>query len=79
MNRTLRRTLAGTALLSAVLPSALAAHAGHAGDHGFLYAALQPLLSADHLLAGLIVAGAGGAICAVAARVLGTSRRTRRS
>ncbi len=32
------------------------AHAGHAGDHGWLAGALQPLLSVDHLLAGLFVA-----------------------
>jgi hydrogenase/urease accessory protein HupE len=34
----------------------LLAHAGHAGDHGWLAGALQPLLSLDHLLAGLFVA-----------------------
>ncbi|HUP52244.1 MAG TPA: hypothetical protein VM198_07200 [Longimicrobiales bacterium] len=32
------------------------AHAGHAGDHGWLAGALQPLLSVDHSLAGLFVA-----------------------
>jgi hydrogenase/urease accessory protein HupE len=32
------------------------AHAGHAGDHGWLAGGLQPLLSVDHLLAGLLVA-----------------------
>ena len=37
--------------------SILLAHAGHAGDHGWLAGALQPLLSLDHLLAGLFVAG----------------------
>lgn len=36
--------------------SILLAHAGHAGDHGWLAGALQPLLSLDHLLAGLFVA-----------------------
>jgi hydrogenase/urease accessory protein HupE len=36
--------------------SILLAHAGHAGDHGWLAGALQPLLSVDHLLAGLSVA-----------------------
>jgi len=35
----------------------LLAHAGHAGDHGWLAGALQPLLSLDHLAAGLFVAG----------------------
>lgn len=79
MNTILKRTLTGTALLSAVLPSTAAAHAGHAGEHGFLYAALQPLLSPDHMVAGLIVACVGGVVCAVAARALRTSRRRRRS
>jgi hydrogenase/urease accessory protein HupE len=36
--------------------SILLAHAGHAGDHGWLAGALQPLLSLDHLVAGLFVA-----------------------
>jgi hydrogenase/urease accessory protein HupE len=36
--------------------SILLAHAGHAGDHGWLAGALQPLLSIDHLLAGVFVA-----------------------
>ena len=34
----------------------LLAHAGHAGDHGWLAGALQPLLSLDHFVAGLFVA-----------------------
>ena len=37
--------------------SVLLAHAGHAGDHGWLAGALQPLLSLDHLLAGVFVGG----------------------
>ena len=37
--------------------SMLLAHAGHAGDHGWLAGALQPLLSLDHLGAGIFVAG----------------------
>jgi hydrogenase/urease accessory protein HupE len=37
--------------------SILLAHAGHAGDHGWLAGALQPLLALDHLLAGLFVGG----------------------
>lgn len=37
--------------------SMLLAHAGHAGDHGWLAGALQPLLSLDHFAAGLFVAG----------------------
>ena len=36
--------------------SILLAHAGHAGDHGWLAGALQPLLSLDHLAAALFVA-----------------------
>ena len=36
--------------------STLLAHAGHAGDHGWLAGALQPLASLDHFLAGLFVA-----------------------
>ncbi len=35
---------------------ALLAHAGHAGDHGWLAGALQPLLGLDHFVAGLLVA-----------------------
>jgi hydrogenase/urease accessory protein HupE len=46
--------LAGGALLTA--PLALSAHEGHAGDHGWLVGAVQPLLSLDHLLAGVFVA-----------------------
>lgn len=38
--------------------SILLAHAGHAGDHGWLAGALEPLLSVDHLLAGVFVAAA---------------------
>jgi hydrogenase/urease accessory protein HupE len=30
-------------------------HAGHAGDHGWLAGAAQPLLALDHFLAGLFV------------------------
>jgi hydrogenase/urease accessory protein HupE len=30
-------------------------HAGHAGDHGWLAGAAQPLLGLDHFLAGLFV------------------------
>jgi hydrogenase/urease accessory protein HupE len=31
------------------------AHAGHAGDHGWLAGAAQPLLSSDHFAAGVFV------------------------
>jgi hydrogenase/urease accessory protein HupE len=46
--------LAGGGLLAA--PLALSAHEGHAGDHGWLAGAVQPLLSLDHFLAGAFVA-----------------------
>jgi len=38
-------------------PASLWAHEGHAGDHGWLAGAVQPLLSLDHFLAGLFVLG----------------------
>jgi hydrogenase/urease accessory protein HupE len=79
MKSTVRRALVGAAAFTAATPTVVVAHPGHAGDHGFLYAALQPLLSLDHFLAGLIVAAAGALVFAVAARLLRTSRRTRRS
>ena len=46
--------LAGGALLAA--PFALSAHEGHAGNHGWVAGAMQPLLSLDHFLAGVFVA-----------------------
>jgi hydrogenase/urease accessory protein HupE len=33
----------------------LIAHAGHAGDHGWLAGAAEPLLSVDHFLAALFI------------------------
>jgi hydrogenase/urease accessory protein HupE len=45
-----------TAGLVATAPLAAAAHDGHAGEHGWLAGALQPLLSLDHVLAGAFVA-----------------------
>lgn len=39
-----------------LVPTPLWAHEGHAGDHGWLAGATQPLLSVDHFLAGLFVA-----------------------
>ncbi|MDH3205143.1 MAG: HupE/UreJ family protein [Gemmatimonadota bacterium] len=39
-----------------LMPVSLLAHEGHAGDHGWLAGATQPLLSLDHFLAGLVVA-----------------------
>lgn len=62
--------------------SILLAHAGHAGDHGWLAGALQPLLSLDHLAAGLFVAVAlsiGLWRLAVRTPSRGASRATRRA
>jgi hydrogenase/urease accessory protein HupE len=55
MKRLTRSALLGGGLVAAA-PSALWAHAGHAGNHGWLVGALQPLLSLDHFLAGAFVA-----------------------
>lgn len=65
--------LAGLALPTA--PLALAAHEGHAGDHGWLAGAAQPLLSVDHFLAGVFVALVVAAGVALAARVMRASNR----
>jgi hydrogenase/urease accessory protein HupE len=51
----LKRSTLLSAGLWLLIPSALWAHQGHAGDHGWLAGALQPLLSVDHLLAALFV------------------------
>jgi hydrogenase/urease accessory protein HupE len=59
--------LAAAVSLSA--PLALSAHEGHAGDHGWLAGAAQPLLSLDHFLAGVSVAVALTIGVAVAARL----------
>jgi hydrogenase/urease accessory protein HupE len=55
MMKTLTR---GAALVAGpwLVPAALFAHDGHAGHHGWLAGALQPLLSPDHFLAALFVA-----------------------
>jgi hydrogenase/urease accessory protein HupE len=53
-----RRTALTTALLL-LSPTMLAAHGGHAGDHGWLVGAAQPWLSVDHFLAGLFIAVVG--------------------
>ncbi len=79
MKRTFRRAAVGALAISAGAPALASAHPGHAGDHGFLYAALQPLLSLDHFAAGLLVAAAGAIAIGVAGRVLRTSRRRRHS
>jgi len=79
MKRTFGPAVAGALAALAAMPVAVFAHSGHAGDHGFLYAALQPLLGADHFLAGVIVAVTGGVAFAALGRAIRTSRRTFRS
>ena len=68
-----------TALLGGLwltLPVGLSAHGGHAGDHGWLEGAAQPLLSFDHLLAGLFV---GGVVTLGVAMLARRARRLPRS
>jgi len=48
------------------------AHEGHAGDHGWLAGAAQPLLSWDHFAAGVFV------LLAVGLAVAGVARRAPR-
>lgn len=57
----------------AVVPVAVAAHEGHAGDHGWLWGALQPLLSLDHLMAGLLVVAVGAVAFASLGRASATT------
>lgn len=68
MKTMITRGLTLLAMLAAS-PATAAAHEGHAGNHGFLFGALQPLLSLDHLAAGLFVAGAGTVVVALMARI----------
>lgn len=56
MKRMTMGRAAATVAIWLAAPTALLAHEGHAGDHGWLSGALQPLLSLDHLLAGVFVA-----------------------
>jgi len=56
MKTTLFRLASLAMGLSLVLPASLWAHGGHAGEHGWLAGAAQPLLSLDHFLAGLFIA-----------------------
>lgn len=56
MKRVTMRCAAVLSGLSIGAPTGLLAHDGHMGDHGWLSGALQPLLSLDHLLAGVFVA-----------------------
>lgn len=69
MSRTMIRGLAGAIMMSVATPSLAWAHPGHAGDHGWLFGAIQPLLGLDHFLAGLFVAGVGAIGFAVVGRV----------
>jgi hydrogenase/urease accessory protein HupE len=48
------------------------AHEGHAGDHGWLAGAAEPLLSWDHFAAGVFV------VLAVGVAVAGVARRAPR-
>lgn len=57
-------------------PVALAAHEGHAGDHGWLWGALQPLLSLDHLMAALVVLSVGAVAFAALGRVVARTDHT---
>lgn len=59
----------------AVVPVAVAAHEGHAGDHGWLWGALQPHLSLDHLMAGLVVLVVGAVAFAALGRTLAATDR----
>lgn len=63
-----RATCIGLALLLAAAP-AVSAHEGHAGHHGWLAGATQPLLSWDHFLAAIFVVAAGSIGLALVARV----------
>lgn len=55
----------------AVVPVPATAHTGHAGDHGWLWGALQPLLSPDHFVATLAVAAVGAVAFAALGRRVG--------
>ena len=70
MTNSIRSSLfAGLASLAA--PLSLAAHEGHAGSHGWLAGAAQPLLSVDHFLAGVSVA----LVVAIGVGTVGRARR----
>jgi hydrogenase/urease accessory protein HupE len=60
MKTVLGRVALSTVALALLAPASLWAHAGHAGDHGWLAGAAQPMLSLDHFLAGLFVTVVGG-------------------
>lgn len=75
MRKTMGRTTALAVAACAATPLALAAHEGH-GVHGWLQGALQPLLSVDHLLAGLTVLAVGGVAFAMLGRAVAARRGT---
>jgi hydrogenase/urease accessory protein HupE len=69
MKTLLKRSMCvGFALLLAAAP-AVRAHEGHAGHHGWLAGASQPLLSWDHFLAAVFVVGVGSLGFALVGRV----------
>jgi len=67
--------LVPAAVAVAVTPAALSAHGGHAGDHGFLSGALQPLLALDHLAAALVVVAVGAVAFGIVGWLRGHARR----
>lgn len=72
----LKPAVACAGSLWVLAPATLWAHEGHAGSHGWLAGAAQPLLALDHFSAGLFVA----AVVSIGlARVLrrGTAERPR--
>jgi len=70
MKHAMRRTIVAIAAWTVAVPQAVWAHDGHAGPHGWLAGALQPLLGVDHFVAALIVAATLSAgLTAVALRV----------
>lgn len=72
----MKKTLGSLAVgaLAGLAPTAVAGHQGHAGDHGWLFGALQPWLSVDHLLSALVVVAVFGAALAVLGRVCANRR-----
>lgn len=75
MKKMLTRGSAVAAWALSVAPVAVAAHEGHAGDHGWLWGALQPLLSLDHLMAGLAVLAVGAVAFAGLGRAVAHTHR----
>lgn len=56
MKATVMRSVVGLFIAAIALPQPVLAHQGHAGGHGWLAGALQPLLGVDHFLAAVFVA-----------------------